>query len=63
MVQVLQVLQLLRCFLAFWQISLMRLLNFTLQSKVVPSSFSLRELFTCKSTILSVLGSCLFISI
>ena len=40
---------------AFWQISSMRLLNFNLQSKNMPSSFSLRELFMCKPPILSVL--------
>ena len=45
---------------AFWQISLLCWLNFNLQSKFIPSSFSLRELFMCKSTILSVLGSWLF---
>ena len=45
---------------AFWQISSLRLLNFNLQSKVMPSSFSLRELLMCKSPILSVLGSWLF---
>ena len=44
----------------FWQISSMCLLNFNLQSKVAPRSFSLRELFMCKSPTLSVLGSCLF---
>ena len=42
---------------AFWQISSMCLLNFNLQSKVMPGSFSLRELFMCKLPILSVLGS------
>ena len=42
---------------AFWQISSMRLLNINLQSKVMPSSFSLRELFMCKSAIFSVLDS------
>ena len=31
---------------AFWKISSMYLLNFNLQSKVIPSSFSLREYFT-----------------
>ena len=44
----------------FWQISVMGLLNFNLQSKFMLSSFSLRELFVCKSSILSVLGSWLF---
>ena len=54
MVQVLQV----RLFSdAFLQVSLMCLLNFNLQSKVIPSSFLLRELFMCKSATLSVLGS------
>ena len=38
---------------AFWQISLICLLNFHLQSKVMPSSFSLRE-FMCKSPVLVV---------
>ena len=33
---------------AFWQISSMCLLNFNLKSKVMPSRFSLRELFMCK---------------
>ena len=42
---------------AFWQISSMCLLNFNLQSKVIPSSFSLRELFMSKSPILSEFGS------
>ena len=42
---------------AFWQISSMCLLNFNLQSKVMPRSFLLRELFMCKSPILSVLSS------
>ena len=42
---------------AFWQIASMCLLNFNLQSKVIPSSFLLRELFMCKSATLSVLGS------
>ena len=40
---------------AFWRISSMYLLNFNLQSEVMPSSFSLRELFMCKSPILRVL--------
>ena len=44
----------------FWQISVMGLLNFNLQSKFMLNSFSLRELFVCKSSILSVLGSWLF---
>ena len=30
---------------AFWQISLMCLINFNLQSKVMPSSFSLRVIY------------------
>ena len=30
---------------AFWKISWMCLLNFNLQSKVMPSTFSLREFF------------------
>ena len=38
---------------AFWQISLICLLNFHLQSKVMPSSLSLRE-FMCKSPVLVV---------
>ena len=38
------------------QISLMCLLNLNLKSKVMLSSFSLRELFMRKSSILSVLG-------
>ena len=42
---------------AVWQISSICLLNFNLQSKVIPSSFLLRELFMCKSATLSVLGS------
>ena len=41
----------------FWQISVMGFLNFNLQSKFMHNSFSLRELFVCKSSILSVLGS------
>ena len=46
---------------AFWQISSMCLLNFNLQSKVMLSRFSFRDLFMCKSPILSVLGSWVFI--
>ena len=42
---------------AFQQISSMCLLNFNLQSKVIPSSSSLRELFMCKSSISNALGS------
>ena len=42
---------------AFGEISSMCLLNFNLQSKLIPSSFSLTELFMCKSPTLSVLGS------
>ena len=57
-VQVLRVC--LACVMYVWQISSMCLLGFHLQSKVMPSSFSLRDLFMCKSPILSVLASWLF---
>ena len=42
---------------AFWQISSLCLLNFNFQAKVMPNSFLVRELFICKSPIVSVLGS------
>ena len=42
---------------AFWQISLMPLVNFNLQPKIMPNILSLGELFMWKPSILSVLGS------
>ena len=39
---------------AFWLISSRCLLDFNLQSKFIPNSFSLRELLICKSLLKSI---------
>ena len=41
----------------FWQVSSMCLLNFNLQLKFMPNSFSLGELYMWELPILRVLGS------